>query len=797
MNYPIRSGSLLAASLFLALANSVAQEATQGPALEATAQVRPTSNPGWFVLVREPVEYAGRLRELGQLRVSLNASDLPAARGQAQVTFDQRLTTLQRDAKDATSAARSAARNLGLEPRESTWLPPGFVVADLDEGARAALLGRADVLDVQPIYWQLPQIGTAVDANHHDAVGAHALTVGGVPITGHGVEIAVLDSGLDMDMNGVGRPHKAFFENGDPLDLSGGGIAGSRVLTNFLAGTSYFPKPTTEDIHGHGTRVASTIAAAKWSNGIDVANSVAYSAKLHNYKISDDNYPGAPASTIVMLEAIQEALTHPAIRVANLSYDGDPAPGYFLNLGIDQATNAGLFVTLSAGNFGSDLTFAHGAFNAMVVGGSYEFSPFPYFTSAIGPLDPTGTQPRRYPDLIANGDQISTAKLDAETKYTVATGTSLAAGFVSGAAGLLFQAQPSLTPSAVKALLLEHTWNLAGGDPAAGGLGYLRIKEAVLAALAGDFRTGQIANAGSVKYLVNLTAGQSATYTLVWERVSPSPDETTGQFDFDLEVFDPNGQLVASSATDFDVEEKLTFTPAVTGTFTVVIREPNPLPSTVTRDYTLAGPGLVCSAAGLEVVSISPAVTPAVVEPGALNMVTFGGCELDTVTSVSIGGTQVPFAIHGPDELTFAFPMLPAFGMVPVDLQSGSLTTAVLIEVGAADGLLFGPALSSAFAPSTLTYASQPGDVHFLLTSLDLVESTLPSLFSLAIGNGFTSLVQIKTLVVPAGQAFGTLTYQAPLWGFGKTFYLQTIILDPADLTPPFATSTVFMTTVL
>ena len=743
--------------------------------------------------------YADSLRELGRLRAAVAATDTPTARHAAESLFQQRLVQLESQSESVTGAARAAAASLGLEVGASSWLVPGFCVTNLGDDARAQLLDRRDVLDVQAIRWQLPQIGTAVDANHHDAVGAHALTVGGLPLTGQGVEIAVLDSGLDMDMNGVGRPHKAFFVNGDPLDLSGGGIAGSRVLTNFVAGTFYFPPPGLEDIHGHGTRVASTIAAAKWSSGLDVADSVAFSASLHNYKISDDNFPGAPASTFAMSTAIEEALAHPAIRVANLSYDGDPSPGYFLNISIDAAANAGLFMTLSAGNFGTDLTYAHGAFNSMVVGSSYEFSPFPYFTSAIGPLDPTGTQARRYPDLIANGDQISTAKLDEETKYQLATGTSLAAGFVSGAAGLLFQADPNLTPTAVKALLLQHTWALAGGDPAAGGLGYLRIKEAAEAALAGDWRTGQIAKDGSVKYLVNLTAGQPARYTLVWERIIglPGSYESTGDFDFDLGVFDPSGVLVASSATDFDVEEQVTFTPSTSGTYAVVIREPAPLASSVVRTYSLAGPGLGCGSTGLAVHSITPAITPAVVEPGTSNLVHLGGCALDSVTDVRIGGIQVPFAVVGSEELFFEFAMLPQFGPVQVDLTHGGGTSAVTLEVGPAANLLFGPALSLFTGPSTMTFASQPGDVHFLLASVDLVGSSLPGLFSLAIGNDFTTLTQIKTLVIAPGQAFGTLTYFPPFAAFGKTFYLQTVIVDPSAPTAPFDASTVFTTTVL
>jgi len=803
MSLPIRFAGLVAASVLASVASSpalLAQELlVQGPELPGAES--PTEPLGWFVMVRPPATQTEALAELRDARMAFAQAERTDKTSLTPLrdAFEARIQGLTTRAQAATSAARAHAEALGLETQGGGWLVPGFVIKEADPKTRATLSHRADVLDIQPVTWKLPQIGTAVDANHHDAVGAHALSAGGVALTGTGVEIAVLDSGIDMDMNGTGRPHKAFFVNGDPTNMSGGGINGSRVLTSATAPSSmYFPPAAPEDIHGHGTRVTSAIAAAKWSNGLDVADSVAFSASLHNIKISDDNFPGAPASTIVMKAALEAALSNPAIRVANLSYDGDPQENSFLEIAIDKVVNAGLFVTLSAGNHGSDLSFAHGAFNSMVVGGSYEFSPFPYFTSAIGPLDPFGTSPRRYPDLLANGNGVSTAKLDDENKYTVATGTSIAAGFVSGAAALCFQSDPALTPTEVKALLLEHTWDNAGGDPNAGGLGYLRIKEAVQAALAGDVRGGDLAPDGSIKFFVDLTAGTEARYTLAFERtvIGSFIEEMAGDFDFDLEVLDPNGVLVASSATDFDSVEKVIFTPSLTGTYEVLIHEPNPLTAAyATRHFALAGPGLGCGAGGVQVASISPAETPAVIAPGTTNFVFLTGCGMDTVTDVRIGGHQVPFAVTGPEGLFFDLANTPAFGVVTMDLTTPAGTTTAPLDIVAVDPLVFGPAFSPVVASSTITFASKPGDLHILTASPDLIGTPVPGLFNLGIGNGFQSLFQVHLGAVPAGQAFGTWSYIP--WGLsGQTFYVQSIVVDPANPAPPYAVSNIHMTTV-
>src|SRR5262249_50341885 len=87
-----------------------------------------------------------------------------------------------------------------------------------------------DVLGGAAASLPLP-IKDGTNAANHNADALQA-----IGIKGGGVAVAILDSGQDEHTGQLQRPHATYFVNGDPLNLSGGGLSGSRLLGNFKMG---------------------------------------------------------------------------------------------------------------------------------------------------------------------------------------------------------------------------------------------------------------------------------------------------------------------------------------------------------------------------------------------------------------------------------------------------------------------------------------------------------------------------------------------------------------------------------
>ncbi|MBC8451453.1 MAG: hypothetical protein H8D72_01960, partial [Planctomycetes bacterium] len=229
----------------------------------------------------------------------------------------------------------------------------------------------------------------------------------------------------------------------------------------------------------------------------------------------------------------------------------------------------------------------------------------------------------------------------------------------------LFQAAPALTPRGAKALILQHASALQGGPSPAGGLGYLQIKDAVVAAIAAEY-TEAVATAPVQAHLVTLQAGQPVKYTLVWERDAVSIPKLT---DLDLRVLDPMGQPVVSSATPDDATEQVSFVTSMAGTYTLEVQADFVTGDNLAVAYALAGPEVgQCSAASPAISAVTPTQIPAAVLPSEANLVHVTGCGLNGITSVQIAGTPVPFAIVDNEHLDVQIPMLPIFGATTIEL---------------------------------------------------------------------------------------------------------------------------------
>ena len=303
------------------------------------------------------------------------------------------------------------------------------------------------------------RIKSSVDQTTIEAVGADQVWAGaeGLPaLTGAGVAVAVIDSGIDLR-------HKAF---------------GKRVLVS----KDFTGHDDPSDHYGHGTHVAAIIAGeGALASGY---RGIAPGAYLLNLRVLGDDGSGDASDVIEAIDWVIEHRREYNVRVINLSlgapvlqpYRDDP-----LCEAVERAVRAGITVVTAAGNYGRT------ADGRTVFGGITSPANSP-FAIAVGATDTHGTAdrsddtrapyssqgPTRYdliikPDLAAPGHHIQSAEAAGSylaTQYRdhhVAgagpqavmqlSGTSMAAGVVSGAAALLFDRHSNLTPIEVRAAL--------------------------------------------------------------------------------------------------------------------------------------------------------------------------------------------------------------------------------------------------------------------------------------------------------------------------------------------------------
>src|ERR1035437_7701760 len=300
----------------------------------------------------------------------------------------------------------------------------------------------------------------------------------GLGYDGTGVGVAVIDSGIYAH---------------DDLQTAKG--KGSRIVhsQSLLAGLDAL------DQFGHGTHVAGIVG----SNGADstghgftrTLKGIAPNVNLINLRVLDANGEGTDAGVIAAIdEAIKLKNTY-NIRVINLSLGRPVFESYKLDplcQAAEAAWKAGIVVVTAAGNYGRDNSVDEHGYGTIVAPGND-----PYVIT-VGAMNDMGTATRTddrmasyssmaptaidhimKPDLVAPGNGIVSLMAPKSTlaanyssdlvpnsyyqtggkgnssTYMRLSGTSMATPVVSGAAALLLQQNPSLTPDQVKARLIK------------------------------------------------------------------------------------------------------------------------------------------------------------------------------------------------------------------------------------------------------------------------------------------------------------------------------------------------------
>ena len=337
-------------------------------------------------------------------------------------------------------------------------------------------------------------------------------------LTGRGVTVAVLDSGVRQGQ-----------------DLAGG-VAGP--TSGVVDAVTLIPGNNFDDQCGHGTHVAGIIAGSgAASTGPYYTHTfygVARQAGIVNVKVLDANGGGNVSTAIAGLQWVVQNKVKDNIRVVNLSLGHPVGESYTtdpLCQAVEAAWKAGIVVVCAAGNDGRlNAAQAAAAPNEGwgTAYGSIQSPANDPYVITVGATkredsskadDKIATYSARgpsrldlvlKPDIVAPGNRVislyswgstlytwntdtgnglpcssyeNTTWGGASSDYFVLSGTSMAAPVVSGAAALLLQKYPSLTPDTVKARLMVSAdkWAQPDGtaDPCTFGAGYVDIPAAL------------------------------------------------------------------------------------------------------------------------------------------------------------------------------------------------------------------------------------------------------------------------------------------------------------------------------
>ena len=269
---------------------------------------------------------------------------------------------------------------------------------------------------------------------------------------GEGIGVAVIDSGI-QDHNYL------------DLDLR---VTYSESFIDY----------TSLDRYGHGNHVAGIIAG----DGSDAAG-IASEVDLISLKVLDAQGSGTDSAVIAAIERAIELKDTYNIRVMNLSlgrpvfesYQTDP-----LCQAVQAAWDAGIVVVVAAGNLGRNNSFDNDGYATITAPANHPS------VITVGAMNMVGTDTRAddkittysskgpslidhvvKPDLVAPGNVIVSLNARGSelfksfqdnhvgNKLFRLSGTSMAAPMVSGAAVLLIEQNPNLTPDQVKARLMR------------------------------------------------------------------------------------------------------------------------------------------------------------------------------------------------------------------------------------------------------------------------------------------------------------------------------------------------------
>ncbi|MGW0223481.1 S8 family serine peptidase [Streptomyces tendae] len=515
---PVRRGAtLLSAGLVIALlpaGPAAAQDPPPDPAHSRTAAARTAGAAGAARTVTLVTGDRVTVADLGGGRKTVTverpegatgAVRTSSSGGRTTVVPDEALPYLRDGSLDQRLFDVGELLEQGLADSETGELP---LIVTYGKGARAAtprgvertrslpsVRGAAVEADKGREFWrEFTRGGAGVDGVWLDgrvtADMAESNAQIGTPdaweagLTGKGVTVAVLDSGVD-----AGHP-----------DLAGR-IARSK---------SFIPGEEVADRHGHGTHVTSTVGGSgAASEGKE--KGVAPGATLAVGKVLDDEGFGSESEIIAGMEWAARDVDADIVSMSLGSTEPSDGTDPMAEAVNTLSRETGALFVIAAGNTGapSSIGSPGAADAALTVGAVDSADQAAWFTSA----GPRYRDNALKPDLSAPGVGILAARsrlAEGSGDYTSMDGTSMATPHIAGVAALLAEEHPDWTGARLKDALMSTSKEL---DASVYQLGAGRVS--VPEAVGADVTATGSADLGfySWPYDANEPVTRTVTYT--------------------------------------------------------------------------------------------------------------------------------------------------------------------------------------------------------------------------------------------------------------------------------------------
>ncbi len=342
------------------------------------------------------------------------------------------------------------------------------VLAKVPSSRLDELMRKAIVTSDRPMKVQSSTYGGSLVSAYPAEVGATSMWNDGV--AGEGVTVALVDTGV-----------------ANVPDLAG------RVI----ASADLSPELTFEDGYGHGTFMAGLIAGNGASSGGRYTG-VAPASKLMSVKVAASDGSTSLGRVLLGVQLVDESAERFNVRVALLALDSDsPLPPSLdpLTRSLRRLWAHGVVVVVPAGNHGPDAgtISSPGEDPVLLTAGSVDdLGTNDVADDVVSDFSSRG--PTRWgmpkPDVAAPGHHLVSLRAPGSTvdeanpsarvedAYFKGSGTSMSAAVTAGAAALLLQKRPSLSPDQVKAMFMGSAVPIPAGDVDSVGAGVVDVAAA-------------------------------------------------------------------------------------------------------------------------------------------------------------------------------------------------------------------------------------------------------------------------------------------------------------------------------